>query len=126
MSVNQTAERNWGQMITCDKLDWMANWVGDSVTSAFFASLERCFCINLSTSHDNVIKDDEEAQGRLFMHRLAQPIALDNQQQQPVQFGRSPASFISSFGDGSRKQKTVVNHCDAEIQNHQFNSQKHL
>uniref|UniRef100_A0A0D9VMX5 Uncharacterized protein n=1 Tax=Leersia perrieri TaxID=77586 RepID=A0A0D9VMX5_9ORYZ len=34
-----------------------ASWVGASVTSAFFASLERCSCINLSTDDD----DDEPA-----------------------------------------------------------------
>jgi hypothetical protein len=30
-----------------------ASWVGASVTSAFFASLERCSCINLSTDDDD-------------------------------------------------------------------------
>ncbi|XP_039792029.1 uncharacterized protein LOC120657692 [Panicum virgatum] len=33
-----------------------ATWVGTSVASAFFASLERCSCINLSTDDD----DEEE------------------------------------------------------------------
>ncbi|XAR53944.1 hypothetical protein NMG60_11028888 [Bertholletia excelsa] len=78
MSANQTAERNWGQMITCDKLDRMANWVGSSVASAFFASLERCSCINLSTSHDDVIEDDEEAKDRPFMLTVPNPPSLDD------------------------------------------------
>ncbi|OAY59544.1 hypothetical protein MANES_01G039600v8 [Manihot esculenta] len=40
-------------------------WVGMSVASAFFASLERCACINLSTSDD--ADDAEEAQDRPLM-----------------------------------------------------------
>jgi hypothetical protein len=35
-----------------------ATWVGASVSSAFFASLERCSCINLSDDDDD--RDDEE------------------------------------------------------------------
>jgi hypothetical protein len=38
-----------------------ATWVGTSVASAFFASLERCSCINLSTDDD---RDHEEAKDR--------------------------------------------------------------
>jgi hypothetical protein len=38
-----------------------ASWVGSSVTSAFFASLERCSCINLSTDGDDDNEDEEEA-----------------------------------------------------------------
>uniref|UniRef100_A0A453Q614 Uncharacterized protein n=3 Tax=Aegilops tauschii TaxID=37682 RepID=A0A453Q614_AEGTS len=34
-----------------------ASWFGAGVTSAFFASLERCSCINLSTDDD----DDDDA-----------------------------------------------------------------
>ncbi|KAF5761570.1 hypothetical protein HanXRQr2_Chr16g0766651 [Helianthus annuus] len=45
---------------SCDKIDRMANWLGNRVASAFFASLERCWCINLTTSHDNLDDDDEE------------------------------------------------------------------
>jgi len=37
-------------LISCDKLDRVANWVGTNVASAFFASLERCSCINLTTT----------------------------------------------------------------------------
>jgi hypothetical protein len=36
-----------------------ATWVGASVSSAFFASLERCSCINLSTDDD----DDDDGRG---------------------------------------------------------------
>uniref|UniRef100_A0A7N2MD31 Uncharacterized protein n=1 Tax=Quercus lobata TaxID=97700 RepID=A0A7N2MD31_QUELO len=48
-SSNNNNNNNWS-MITCDKLDRVANWVGSNVASAFFASLERCSCINLSTT----------------------------------------------------------------------------
>jgi hypothetical protein len=30
----------------------MASWIGMNLATAFFASLERCSCINLSTSDD--------------------------------------------------------------------------
>ncbi|MQL84186.1 hypothetical protein Taro_016668, partial [Colocasia esculenta] len=58
--------------LSCEKLDRMANWVGASVASAFFASLERCSCINLSTT-DN--EEEEEAKDRPLM--LTKPIVHD-------------------------------------------------
>ncbi|XVF53357.1 hypothetical protein PTKIN_Ptkin05aG0092800 [Pterospermum kingtungense] len=45
-------------------LSYMASWLGTSVAQAFFASLERCSCINLSTSDD---ADDDEAHDRPLM-----------------------------------------------------------
>ncbi|KAF8412093.1 hypothetical protein HHK36_000047 [Tetracentron sinense] len=50
--------------MSCEKLDRMATWVGTSVASAFFASLERCSCITLSTTD---IEDEEEAKDRPLM-----------------------------------------------------------
>ncbi|KAK8945228.1 hypothetical protein KSP39_PZI008145 [Platanthera zijinensis] len=44
----------------CEKLNRMVNWLSTVVASAFFASLERCSCINLSTNDD----DDDEAKDR--------------------------------------------------------------
>ncbi|PKI76402.1 uncharacterized protein LOC116196634 [Punica granatum] len=44
---------NLSAYISYERLNGMANWVGTSVASAFFASLERCSCINLSTSEDD-------------------------------------------------------------------------
>lgn len=66
-------------MITCDKIDRMANWIGNSVASAFFTSLERCSCINLSTSHDEIDEgdDDEEAKDRPLM--LTKPVIFVDQ-----------------------------------------------
>lgn len=48
----------------CNKLDRAAVWVGTSVVSAFFASLERCSCITLSTTDT---EDEEEAKDRPLM-----------------------------------------------------------
>ena len=56
------ANNNWS-LITCEKLDRAANWVGSNVASAFFASLERCSCINLSTT-DLDDNDSDEAHDR--------------------------------------------------------------
>lgn len=47
--------------MSCDKLDRVANWVGANVATAFFASLERCSCINLSTAE---FEDEDEAKDR--------------------------------------------------------------
>ncbi|KAL3838052.1 hypothetical protein ACJIZ3_022643 [Penstemon smallii] len=49
-----------------DKMDGMARWFGMSVASAFFASLERCSCVNLTT-FDTEDDDDEEAKDRPLM-----------------------------------------------------------
>lgn len=46
--------------VSCDKLDRMASRIGTSLASAFFASLERCACITIRTSHDEDDDDDEE------------------------------------------------------------------
>ena len=59
--------------ISCDKLDRVANWVGSNVASAFFASLERCSCINLNTADPD--DDDEEAKDRPLM--LTKPSVND-------------------------------------------------
>ncbi|OIT30998.1 hypothetical protein A4A49_11677 [Nicotiana attenuata] len=48
--------------ISCEKLDKMANRIGTSMASVFFASLIRCSCINISTFHDE--DDEEEAKDR--------------------------------------------------------------
>ncbi|OMO64262.1 hypothetical protein CCACVL1_21933 [Corchorus capsularis] len=58
--------------ISCDKLDRMATWVGTNMASAFFASLERCSCINLNTID---FDDEEEAKDRPLM--LTKPVVHD-------------------------------------------------
>ncbi|XVF73005.1 hypothetical protein PTKIN_Ptkin12aG0166500 [Pterospermum kingtungense] len=64
--------------ISCDKLDRMATWVGANMASAFFASLERCSCINLSTTDFDDDDDVEEAKDRPLM--LTKPVVLDDSQ----------------------------------------------
>ncbi|KAI3498203.1 hypothetical protein L1887_33972 [Cichorium endivia] len=72
MATNQAVmEHNSCGVKSYDKIDRMANWLGSSVASAFFASLERCSCINLATSHDDY-DDDEEAKDRPLM--LTKPV----------------------------------------------------
>ncbi|KFK28960.1 hypothetical protein AALP_AA7G071000 [Arabis alpina] len=45
-----------------EKIDQAASWISASIISAFFSSLERCACVNLTTSHDE--DDDEESYHR--------------------------------------------------------------
>ncbi|GLT79789.1 hypothetical protein SLA2020_512640 [Shorea laevis] len=77
--------------ISCEKLDRMANWVGTSVASAFFASLERCSCINLSTDFD----EEEEANDRPLM--LTKPVVQDDPQ--PPERPPTPPPLSSSSDD---------------------------
>ncbi|XP_019057930.1 PREDICTED: uncharacterized protein LOC109116607 [Tarenaya hassleriana] len=42
--------------VSREKLDQVATWVSIAVVSAFFSSLERCSCVNLTTTD----LDDEE------------------------------------------------------------------
>ncbi|KZV31017.1 hypothetical protein F511_18121 [Dorcoceras hygrometricum] len=48
-----------------EKVDGLARWFGTSVAAAFFASLERCSCVNLTTSDTD--DEDEEAKDRPLM-----------------------------------------------------------
>ncbi|GMI75936.1 hypothetical protein HRI_001262900 [Hibiscus trionum] len=67
-----------GSFMTCDKLDRVASWVGANMASAFFASLERCSCINLSTTD---FDDEEEAKDRPLMS--IKPVIHDEPQSFP-------------------------------------------
>ncbi|KAL7264606.1 hypothetical protein ACSBR1_002545 [Camellia fascicularis] len=42
-----------------EKLDRLASWVGTSVASAFFASVERYSCVNLRTSESDDENEEE-------------------------------------------------------------------
>lgn len=46
-----------------EKVDGFARWFGTSVAAAFFASLERCSCVNVDADGE----DDEEAHDRPLM-----------------------------------------------------------
>ncbi|KAG4172042.1 hypothetical protein ERO13_A12G248300v2 [Gossypium hirsutum] len=73
-------------------LSYMAAWLGSSVAQAFFASLERCSCINLSTSDD---ADDSEA------HDL--PLMFTNRS------SISPSSVTSIPNNNNTPSNDVVN-----------------
>ncbi|XP_059452214.1 uncharacterized protein LOC132182871 [Corylus avellana] len=59
--------------MSCEMLDRVAYWVGSNVATAFFASLERCSCINLSTT-DLDDDFDNENDDRPLM--LSKPVSL--------------------------------------------------
>ncbi|XP_018458779.2 uncharacterized protein LOC108829660 [Raphanus sativus] len=73
-SINSTASNL--STSSLEKLDQAASWVSTTVISAFFASLERCACVNLSTSDDDDDDDDynEESHNRpLALSAAPQP-----------------------------------------------------
>ncbi|KAJ0243146.1 Uncharacterized protein HA466_0203700 [Hirschfeldia incana] len=66
-SINSTAS-------TASNLSTAASWVSTTVISAFFASLDRCACVNLSTSDDEDDDDNEESHNRpLALSAAPQP-----------------------------------------------------
>ncbi|TVU27635.1 hypothetical protein EJB05_19130, partial [Eragrostis curvula] len=65
-----------------------ASWVGASVTSAFFASLERCSCINLSTDGDDDNEDEEEAKDRPLILTAPASHLGDHQDAKPADEGK--------------------------------------
>ncbi|RDX94283.1 hypothetical protein CR513_23349, partial [Mucuna pruriens] len=71
---NVSNNNNCGFM-SCDKLDRVANWVGANVASAFFASLERCSCINLSIAdnEDDDYDDNNNDDRPLFLSHPTTP-----------------------------------------------------
>lgn len=50
-----------------DKVDGLARWFGMGVAAAFFASLERCSCVNLTTFDTDDDDEEEEAKDRPLM-----------------------------------------------------------
>nr|GMC62915.1 hypothetical protein DM860_012995 [Ipomoea batatas] len=71
------APKSWIDMenTNIDKLDGLARWFGSSVASAFFASLERCSCVNLNTYDSD--EDDEEAKDAPLMLNSLTPSHID-------------------------------------------------
>ncbi|CAL9138496.1 unnamed protein product [Musa acuminata var. zebrina] len=78
-----TEDDSQSMVSTYGKLEGVAMWVGASVVSAFFASLERCSCINLSTTEDDG-DDLEEAKDRPLM--LTKPVLHDEENPKPSSF----------------------------------------
>ncbi|KAJ4825914.1 hypothetical protein Tsubulata_044968, partial [Turnera subulata] len=101
--------------VSCEKLDRVASWVGTSVASAFFASLERCSYINLNTTD---FEDEKEANSRpssFFLpllllsspsslsrrhrHREEEPEELDYDRSSPLPFtvaSTFPSSLLTA------------------------------
>ncbi|KAG8080495.1 hypothetical protein GUJ93_ZPchr0293g2869 [Zizania palustris] len=64
-----------GGILPYEKLEGYATWVGASIVSLFFTSMERCACIHLHTVDDDGDDyDPEEAKDRPLM--LSRPQAL--------------------------------------------------
>lgn len=62
-------ENNNYSILSREKLDQVATWVGSTVASAFFSSLERFSCVNLSTADPDDDDDEDEAKDRpLTLH----------------------------------------------------------
>ena len=61
--------------LSWEKVNLAPNWVGVSVSSAFFSFLECCSCINLSTTDNEEKVEIEAAKDRPVM--LTKPIASD-------------------------------------------------
>ncbi|KAK8711368.1 hypothetical protein V6N13_146652 [Hibiscus sabdariffa] len=72
------------RFISGDKLDRMANWVGTSMASAFFASLERCSCINLSTTDFDDDGESHHDRPLLFTKPLLHDEPETEQQSKPA------------------------------------------
>ncbi|XP_027342899.1 uncharacterized protein LOC113855456 [Abrus precatorius] len=51
---------NNGGLISKEKIDQVATWVGSTVSSAFFSSLERFSCVNIATSDPDNDDDDDD------------------------------------------------------------------
>ncbi|CAL0312565.1 unnamed protein product [Lupinus luteus] len=49
-----------GGIISKETIDHVATWVGSTVSSAFFSSLERFSCVNVTTSDPDDDDDDDD------------------------------------------------------------------
>ncbi|KAI3517743.1 hypothetical protein L1887_16962 [Cichorium endivia] len=70
-------------IVSYEKLEGLASWVGNNVASAFFASLERFSCVNLNTS-DSDDENEEEAKDRPLMQTNIQFPASDSSAHTPT------------------------------------------
>ncbi|RDX83450.1 hypothetical protein CR513_35623, partial [Mucuna pruriens] len=51
---------NNGNLTSREKIDQVAMWLGSTVSSAFFSSLERFSCVNIATSDPDNDDDDDD------------------------------------------------------------------
>uniref|UniRef100_A0ACD5YY82 Uncharacterized protein n=1 Tax=Avena sativa TaxID=4498 RepID=A0ACD5YY82_AVESA len=74
MAAMDGADDGGGGIMTFEKLERYAIWLGGGVAAAFFSSMEQCSCIHLHTVDDDGDDDPEEAKDRPLM--LSRPEAL--------------------------------------------------
>ncbi|XP_062074677.1 uncharacterized protein LOC133778685 [Humulus lupulus] len=69
-------------IVAKEKLDQVATWVGSTVSSAFFSSLERFSCVNVTTDDD-----DEEEEGEADSQDAVKnpPLTVTDQSQSQTQ-----------------------------------------
>ncbi|KAK2664314.1 hypothetical protein Ddye_002888 [Dipteronia dyeriana] len=63
-------------IISRDGLNDVATWVSTTVISAFFASLERCACVNLNTFDPD--DEEEESKDRPLALSVANPHSVED------------------------------------------------
>ncbi|KAL5218052.1 hypothetical protein ABZP36_018736 [Zizania latifolia] len=61
-----SAAAAWQQGGCGRPLDRVAGWVGGGIAAAFFASLERCSCVNVRT-HDDLDDEQRDSEAPLIM-----------------------------------------------------------
>jgi len=93
-----------------------ATWVGTSVTSAFFASLERCSCINLSTDDDDDASCEPAAAGGAgdaasldaFFQKLYADADADTRRAMMKSYSESGGTSLSTNWNEVGKKKVDV------------------
>ena len=91
--------------LSYEKINGVASWLGTHVASAFFASLERCSCINLSTSDDHET-NPEEAHDRPLMLFVSRSVNLSDHRPHYVS---STSSASASSSSSTPPPNDVVN-----------------
>lgn len=71
---NNNNNNNNGGIVSMENLNHVANWVSATVISAFFSSLERFSCVNVTTNDPDDDENEEEAKDR--------PLTLSNNSHQ--------------------------------------------
>ena len=61
---NTNSDNNSPSLISREKLEEVASWVSTTVVSAFFSSLERFSCVNLTTTDPDDDDNPDEAKDR--------------------------------------------------------------
>ncbi|PON73598.1 hypothetical protein PanWU01x14_057800 [Parasponia andersonii] len=81
-------EEEGSSIVSRQKLDQVATWVGSTVTSAFFSSLERFSCVNVTTDDDDDEEEDDEDNAQVVAKDP--PLALTDQSQSQNDVAKLP------------------------------------